>query len=260
MPLRSEQPSLRISPRTVATAMGVAIAFFLAMHLLVTAVDRGIGRDAFPGSEVLVRFLSMDNELNAPTWYSASVLLACATLAATIGLAQRLNGIGDRHWLLLAVVLAFLSLDEAALLHEDLSDPLTGALDLKQESWEFWAWVLPYVGGAALFAAASVGFLRRIPPATARLMVVAGVIYVAGAAGMELVGRSFFEDADNLNTAYLLTVGVEETLEMVGAAVLAYALLTYLRDVVGPVRLSVADASPERERTGERTEIRSPAR
>lgn len=250
MPSDPGQVVLGVSRRAVVRAVAAAIALLVALHLLSILVERSIGHDDLPGTEVLVRLFSMDGELNAPTWFSSSLLLACGALAALVGAALRARGEGDWHWWALAGVLAFLSLDEAALIHEELSKPITRSLDLDAEQWDHWAWVGPYLALAAVFAVTFVRFLRRLPATTARLLVLAGAVYVAGAGGMELVGRAFW-DADDVDAAYLLVVGVEETLELIGMTVLVHALLGHLGEVVGPlhVRWAGGQAAAKRSRT-----------
>jgi hypothetical protein len=220
-------------------ALCVAAAVLLVGHLLTIVVDRVVGHDRFTGTEVIVRVLGMDGELNAPTWYSAAVLLLCAGLAAGIAALMRQRRLPARHWVLMSAVLAFLSLDEAALLHEELSKPLTRSLDLDPERWEYWAWVGPYSVAALLLVAAFARFLWRLPATTRWQIVGAGVLYVSGAAGLELIGGRFWDEGD-LSVPYLLVVGAEETLEMLGVVLLAYALLTFLRDHIGALRLELS--------------------
>ncbi|MDP6342100.1 MAG: hypothetical protein QF491_01110, partial [Alphaproteobacteria bacterium] len=73
----------------------------------------------------LVGQFSLGYEANVPTWYSSVLLLACAAVLAVIGF-SRPPGKGGyrRHWLALAAIFAYMSLDEAAVLHEGLI-PLT---------------------------------------------------------------------------------------------------------------------------------------
>lgn len=62
---------------------------------------------------------------------------------------------------------------------------------------------------------------------------------------MELVGASYSADHGQLDFTYVLITTVEETLEMLGSAVLVYALLAYvpigLPDVVLRLRVAPSD-------------------
>jgi hypothetical protein len=242
---REDTPELNLSPRTVARAMCVVVAALAGGHAVAVVVDRVVGHDGIAGTEVVVRVFSMDGELNAPTWYSASSLLFCAGLAGLIAALQHRRtprAPGAWHWALLAAALTFLSLDEAALLHEELSKPLTRSLDLEEARWEYWAWLGPYLAATALFVGVFARFLWRLPPHTRRPLLAGGALYLTGAAGLELVGRDLWDEGD-VSAPYLMLVGVEEILEMLGVTLLAYALLTFVNRVLGHFTVRAADTS-----------------
>jgi hypothetical protein len=231
-------PTLVVRPERITLLLGVVVAALVAGHVAAAVIDRAVGHDVFAGSEALVRLFIMDGENNFPTWYSASALLGCAALALSISRARPAGPGGfRRHWAGLAAVLTFLSADEAAVIHEELSDPVTEQIGLDPNNWEYWAWVLPYTALAIALVIVFWPFFRRLPALTRRLFVVAGGLFMAGAAGLELVGSRLYEEQD-LSAGYLTVVGFEETTEMAAVVVLVYALLRYLQDQVGPVRLA----------------------
>ena len=82
------------------------------------------------------------------------------------------------------------------------------------------------------FAAAYWPWLRAQPRRLSRLVVLAGLLYVTGALGLEVVGR-FYEVAGGARTDLFDGVlsTVEELLEMTGVAVLIYALLERIANV-----------------------------
>ena len=53
-------------------------------------------------------------------------------------------------------------------------------------------------------------------------------MFLSGAIGLELVGGAYVAAHGAINMSYVLIATVEETLEMVGAAVLLYGLLAYI--------------------------------
>lgn len=93
---------------------------------------------------------------------------------------------------------------------------------------------MPYSAFALAVAGIYARFLVRLPSATRTGLIVAGAIFVAGAAGMELIGRDLF-DPDDIDATYLAAVGIEEVLELIGISVLIHTLLRHLRDHVGSV-------------------------
>lgn len=52
----------------------------------------------------------------------------------------------------------------------------------------YFAWVIPGAAFVCLFALAYLGFLLAMPRPIAMTMVLAGIIYVSGAIGAEMVG------------------------------------------------------------------------
>jgi hypothetical protein len=226
---------ITVTPRATAIFLASAIGVLVAGHVLAILLVRDIGLDSIPGEEALARLLNMDGETNAPAWFSTSALLAAGVLCAVIARTSPTGPGGyRRHWFGLAVILVFLSLDEGALIHEELSRPVTNRTALDADTWRYWAWILPYTALAATIAVAYARFLWRLPARTRTMIIIAGVCYVTGAAGMELVGRELFDPFD-ITATYLLAVGVEEVLELIGVSVLVVGLVQHLRDHVGPV-------------------------
>jgi hypothetical protein len=171
--------------------MLAAAGSFVILHFLMILVDRGTRRDAVPGADIWVRIFNLDFETTAPAWWSAVVLIVTALLALTLSRVDPMPGL-RRGWTWTAAVFAFLSLDESAVVHEELSAPLITRLDLDPDRWQLWAWLLPYsVLGLGLCVIA-VPFLRRLPAPTRRRFIAGAAFYLTGAAGMELFGRPLF--------------------------------------------------------------------
>jgi hypothetical protein len=222
-----------LAPRRVAQFGAIAIGVLVVGHGFAILFEHVIGHDRAPGTGLAFRMLYMDLELNAATWFTSATLVLCAVLAVLVGALGPEPHAYRPHWYGLAGVLVFLSLDDGAVLHEDLSRPLTRGLDLEAGDWEFWAWLLPYGAFAVLFATVYARFLSRQPTRTRNLLLAAGATYVLGAAGFELLGRELWDDADPLKVSYMVLTGVEETLEMAAIVILGYALTAHLRDRVG---------------------------
>lgn len=174
-----------------------------------------------------VRLFWLDGEANVPTWYSASLLLLCASLLAIIAGAHRQRDtVNDIRWLILAVVFLLLSLDETAQLHELAIAPLRERFH--PTGFLYFAWIVPAGICAGLFALAYLGFLARLPAQTARLMVLAGALYVGGAIGLESLSGEQASLHGEHTIAYHAITTVEELLEMAGLVVFIYALLDYI--------------------------------
>jgi len=237
-----------VQPRRVAQVMLGTLIVLLLAHVLALYVETVVGHDRFTGSGMFVRKFDMNRENSIPTWYGASALLTCGAMAALI---SRLRSRQEhrRHWAGLAVLLVFLSLDEASWLHEEFSAPVTQVTGVSPGPSEGvqWAWVLPYVSLAAVFAIAYIPFLRRLPGHTRTLLLLAGVLYVGGAAGLELLSPELWT-AGGTGVAFLAVATLEEVFEILGITVLTYALTTYLRDHAEPVTLAFSEAAAGQHR------------
>ena len=82
-------------------------------------------------------------------------------------------------------------------------------------------------------------FVWRLPRRTACGIVIAGMVYVGAALGLETVGGWWIGEHGRNNWTYAAEVVVEETLEMVGALMFIDVLLVYAeRDLKGRARIS----------------------
>ena len=169
-------------------------------------------------------FFGLSYEENLPTWYISCLLFFCAILLALTALQERIAAVaGVWHWWGLAAVFAYISLDEFAQLHEEVSN----WVDFESDLLHF-GWVVPAAALVLLVGLLYLPFLGRLPAATRRRFVLAGAIYVGAAIGMELpLGYwASLEGRDNL--VYGLIDWVEETLEIVGISIFFYALVAHI--------------------------------
>ncbi|HUS27989.1 MAG TPA: hypothetical protein VMZ53_05755 [Kofleriaceae bacterium] len=168
--------------------------------------------------EALLPKLSLSYEQNLPTWFSSSLLLLCAIAAGAI--ASRPPPM-RLHWWGMAVVAGWMSLDEAAEIHEHLAGHFNthGVL--------YFDWVIPATAIVIALALVYVPFVRRLESATRTRLIIAATIYVGGALMMELPLGWITESRGIENLAYALVDWVEETMEMIGAALAFVALVAH---------------------------------
>jgi hypothetical protein len=182
----------------------------------------------FPGRDPLANLFYVDAEQNLPTLFSSVMLLVSALLSGAIAHAhRRANQPEVRHWIGLAIVFVFLAIDEFGSLHERTISTLQALLDIEGGILLF-TWVVIGVPAVVLFGLVLLPFLRRLPRATRRRLLVAGLLFVGGAIGLELPGGWYATSYGFSSIGYVLLVTVEETLEMLGLSTLVYALLAYI--------------------------------
>jgi hypothetical protein len=182
----------------------------------------------FPLRDWSANFFYVDGEQNLPSLFSSMMLLLSALLFGVIAHAHRRGGRSYvAHWAALSLVFVLLALDEFASLHEASTAPLRALLNI--DGGPLWfAWVIPATAAVAVFGIAFIRFLGHLPRPTRRRLWTAGLLFVSGALGVELIGGSYSAVHGNLGMAWVLIVTIEETLEMLGVVVLVYGLLAYL--------------------------------
>ncbi len=200
------------------------------------------------GREGLLAFLPVFNvgeDANIPTWYSSFMLLLCSILLATIAAAsKRYSDRYTLHWSVLSIILLFLSIDEVATIHEHTGEvfkSLVEARGFTPSGFIYSAWVVPGLVFAFVVALAYLRFLVNLPRKTRNLFLIAGVVFVAGAIGMETLSArlmSFYgwENwgyvPDTTKMAIAIQTAIEELLEMLSIIVFIYALLSYASSYV----------------------------
>ncbi|NRG16192.1 hypothetical protein HPQ64_00645 [Rhizobiales bacterium] len=213
----------------LATA-GLVVAhtgFQLAVHFGLRSPQSG-----------LVHLFNMDDENNVPTLFSSFLLSVCGVLAWCVGGEMHARVRGDRKfWFGLATIFLFLAADEALRLHEMLISPVRAALG----TWGVlhFAWVVPYGALLIVFALAYCRFVFRQERTLRNGMIIAGLVYVSGALGMELIG-GYYHDAVNgrVDAIYVTMTTVEETMEIAGLLIFAHTLMAYLERTISGMRLS----------------------
>jgi hypothetical protein len=238
--------------RAASVLAGITLAFALADAIGYALIGPATFRHHVILSEIDLRF-----DANITTFYSALVLLgaAAACLVNAYGYRQPPGtGIGRflPGWRALALIFAYLAVDEAAQFHEQLTrfgPHLTGGLAFLGER----SWVLFYVPPALAAAAMFVPFLRRLGWRDAGLIILAGAIYVLSAAGIELVGswlRSGMGfSRDDMPVA--LCALAEETGEVLGITLFIGVALSHAARNGAGLALHVVDAAravPSRSR------------
>ena len=245
--------SIEITPKKVVYVLGGIFA------LLMVANGAGIiSTYVFHHGTLkgLVPLFDFDTDGNIPNYFSAFILLLSALLFFAVAIASRQPGKRDhRYWAVLGFIFVYMSVDEAIRLHERLVIPLQHALNASGVL--YFAWVIPYGIAALVLGVVYLRFIWRLPSRTRWLLIAAGVLYVSGALGMELIGGEYYDVHNGRpDIIYAMMTFVEETLEPVGIMTLIYALLYHLQTSLGGIRLevkglaSIAEVPATREAVG----------
>jgi hypothetical protein len=224
-----------VDPGRFARAYGLVVVLLLAASLAGHLYTWSIGQTRTRG---LAAFLDVNHEENLPTVVSTLALLLGGVLGAVIATEQRR---ADRRqalgWLGLALIFVYLAADEIGHWHERYRLPGTAAPRSMAE-----ARIAPWIVIAAV-AVVAVGvvylpFLARLPSRTRARVVAAGLAFVAGAMGVELLDDLLVAHGvyARRGLGHAVASTVEEGLEMIGVLLYLHAQLDYVVSVLGGAR------------------------
>lgn len=220
-------PRATLDPKRVRAVLLWPVAAFTVLTLASRVMDEWT-----PGSVTAnaLHFFDASVEGTIPTFFSALLLLASAGLLATIASGAVRCRV---RWWLLAAVLAFLALDEAAALHEASGPPLRRLLDAGGAL--YYTWVIP----AAFFVVALIPAFRplvgELSRGQRRLFLTAAVMFFGSALGFELIEGWLAEEHGEGDATLIPLFTAEEAFEMTGAVL----FLSVLVDVLSPSHLTL---------------------
>lgn len=187
------------------------IGALIAVHFLGLAFPNVAGFESYQ----VQRLTSLNYENNPATWFSSLQLACCATAAGLIWFVERDSGNRlHRSWGELALLLATLSLDEAASLHETLAIPARWIL--KSESYQA-PWFVLGIFVAAAIAVHFSKFVRSLDGEVRRGLLQAAAIFFGGALVMEFISTGLAKTGPVGAALYPVLSAFEEAMEMFGS-------------------------------------------
>ncbi|MBN2029673.1 hypothetical protein JW824_05455 [bacterium] len=183
-----------------------------------------------PRSLGLPPMFYLEDEYNIPTYFSSFLLGMAAFLLGLIAFSEE-KGEDHfrRHWIFLAALFLFFSIDEAICLHERLNMAIRNIFGWKElVGWRkffFSTWIVPGTIFSIILVLNNFRFFLQLPKRTKHLFFLAALICFSGVIGIELITILYRNTFGPLNFNYTMIVTVEETLEMSGVILFIYALL-----------------------------------
>lgn len=175
-----------------------------------------------------VEEFNVDLENNIPTYFSGVLLLGAGALCGLVAWTrQQWDRPFGRHWAVLGFLLAYVSVDEVAEIHERTISPLRDLLGA--DGLLYYAWVVPAMGILLVLAVVYARFFWHLPRRWKGWFTLAAGTYLSGALGVEVLGGLYASQYGVNTFSYALITTVEEGLEMMGTVLFLYALLAFLR-------------------------------
>jgi hypothetical protein len=224
-------------PSRITNVLLGIVCTLLVLSIIGQFVKFTTGHDELFG---LIPMLYVDFEANLPTWYSSMALLLASLILTMIGLLKRSqHDRFTRHWLGLAGIFLLLSIDEVASIHECAIEPLRTAMGAT--GMLYFTWVIPGSAFVLVLGLMLLRFLIHLPTRTRALYFCAGVVFVGGAIGVEMISavQSYAHGEENL--AYSLIITLEEAMEMLGVVIFIHASLEYLVRLVRSVQVELSE-------------------
>jgi len=192
-----------------------------------------------PGNSAIVRFFNLNGEANIPSLYSASAIWFCSALIWFIYKEEKkLQNKGAAFWKWLCFVFIFLGFDELLAIHEKTKSIAIFFSNYIQLPKMYLYWTILYGILLLFFAIYFFRFYFSLKKITRIRFTIAGIVFVGGAVGMEILG-GLYEKRILGGGLYDTQVGfeafgmgiiiaIEEGMEMVGIVLFIRALLYHI--------------------------------
>lgn len=233
---------ITINLKWTARLLITAILTVTALSGLVSVINYFV-RHSNPSPETLQHWdrifnmFFLGSEINLPTWYATITLLACAIVLAVIAQTVDPSTPYKRQWWGLAIIFVALSIDENVSFHEFLGKISDNWLQMGGVFYYSWTLL-----GAAFVLMVAIGywsFLLSLPVKIRQLIIGAGIIYVVGVIGIEMIEGYYVYLYTEGHLAYEVMIYIEEIFEMSGIALFLYALLAYLQSILRERSLAI---------------------
>ena len=229
--------TIKLDPKRVLIALTVIIILLIGLSIW------GQYLRFFPGTydihgkwgefwiDLLMQGFYVDLEANVPTYFNAIILFIPALLLGIISAWK--YSVKDKfkiHWAGLALAFLYLSMDEAAVLHERLIKPMRSIVNFEGYGGLFYfAWVIPGIAVVVLFLLTYLRFFLHLENKFKILFFISLGLYIGGVLGGEMLNGRFADTVGLKNFTYAAYTSVEEALEYFGASMVIYSLLVYIK-------------------------------
>lgn len=198
----------RPSPRALLTFLVVITGGLILLDFAAWMSGRQVGER-----------LSLDGEITVATWWASAQLLLLAALFVVVALCESRLGRRKAAWTLNvgAFVAVYFSIDETAAFHETITTTFSARGLLPTFAGGHGIWILVYaVVALVILAIAFPGILSLLSSHRTDTLLVAlgGAVFVTGGVFVEAVGYVMESHVE---------VVIEETLEFIGIAIMAWA-------------------------------------
>lgn len=180
-------------------------------------------------SHTISTLFDLDEEATIPAWFSSMQLLLVGILFLSSSNWPKYQQIVFPFFLFIAGLgFIFLSMDEAATIHEKLTYTLAKVEGVPRFKGENGIWIFVYAAIAiGLFVVASrtiISFFKAYPR-QAIIMSIGCAVFLAGAVGLEIISYQYLLREPEYSQLYRIEVALEELFEMAGISIILYGTI-----------------------------------
>ncbi|MBI3150712.1 MAG: hypothetical protein HYZ21_01120 [Chloroflexi bacterium] len=230
--MTGEIPTIKLSPKYILIGLLLLVAAIVALSIYGQKIRFfGVADIRGPWHEFLLDQLMqnfyLDAEGNVTTFVNALLLFIPSLLLTVIGMWK--ITVKDKfrfHWIGLALIFLFLSIDEAAVIHESMIKPMRAIVGA--EGFFYFAWVIPGMVIVAAFGLVYLMFFLHLENKFKILFLLSLGVYISGVIGGEMVSGYYASSIGQKNFTYAVVASLEESIEYIGCSLIIYSLLKYI--------------------------------
>jgi len=169
-----------------------------------------------------------DGEASLPAWYQGMGLFMCGVFLSAVAVRTHQRRMkGAKRWAILSCLFGLCSADEVAALHETFGNSLSSHIG--HLGFGVYSWIIAGVPLVTVLAIAFVPLILKMPRPIMITLILAGVFYVVGAVGFEVIEAKI----DNLygTMPFVYVTAVEETFEQIGIILFIRGALAYAQEI-----------------------------
>lgn len=224
-----------INVRRVAWVLAAVITSLTAAHFLLAHRDSPIWR-----------LVNLDAEASFGTWYASFAAMLAGILSLLLAALARRRGVSWVWWALLGLALVTLGVDEVAQVHEGVSSRLGSQIrGIGEDS----------MAGTPLIGLLVLPFTLLVMWGISKAGETRATRLIVGGLSILWLGAFAFEELENRNhlgtlpltqgiareLGDFILVGIQETLEMVGVALIIIGLLSHFAHTREHIGLNAVD-------------------
>ncbi|MDQ7035357.1 MAG: hypothetical protein Q9P01_11125 [Anaerolineae bacterium] len=157
--------TFRFSPRLIAIVLTIIALVLAIISWALVAYEWSLGVNNTYWVHEASTLFNVTFEGNVPTWYAVLLLLIAALFSFLIAADVRQSKSNWRiHWMGLTLLFLYLSLDEAAAIHEIFTTPTREAFETT--GYLYFSWMLVGVPVAIVVALLFLSFVGNLPKQT----------------------------------------------------------------------------------------------